>query len=71
MALPDASTPVEWARIVALANGVFSTELEAQVWLETPHPLLGGLSPKAAGATAEGALKVWDFLVTMKYGGVA
>ena len=68
MAMPEASSPADWTDIMALASCVFSTAAEAQAWLESPHPLLGGRSPTDAGTTREGALKMRDFLVAMKYG---
>lgn len=64
-------SPIAWSDIVVLADGTLATPADAKCWLQTPHPLLGGLAPIDAGQTPAGTAKVRDLLVAMKYGGVA
>lgn len=71
MSDPTASFPTAWPAIAELARQTFASEQDALTWLELPHAMLSGQSPCDAIATPEGAAKVREFLVAMRYGGVA
>lgn len=57
--------------LLALAQTVFTNEKAASVWMNRPHVLLGGASPReAARKSKTGATRVQEILVAIKHGGV-
>ena len=54
-----------------LAANTFETTEEAHEWLRSPHPMFGGETPLQVAQTEEGARRVEEMLVALKYGGVA
>lgn len=52
------------------AEDTFASRVDACHWLSTPHPLLDGASPLQVGKTEDGARRIRDMLVSIKYGGV-
>jgi putative toxin-antitoxin system antitoxin component (TIGR02293 family) len=64
----DESERVErLARIMALAEFVWEDHAEAQVFMATPHSMLGGRTPTEAAATELGARQVEDILWKLEY----
>ncbi|WP_366119460.1 MbcA/ParS/Xre antitoxin family protein [Aquabacterium sp.] len=62
--------PTPDAELQSLAAEVFTGPETATQWLSRPHELFGGLSPReVARASDEGAERVRDMLVAIKYGG--
>ena len=65
---PAASERAErLARIVALAGQALGDVSEAQVWLNAPHPLLGGNRPIDVAATDLGARQVERILHNVEH----
>jgi hypothetical protein len=56
------------ARLSAHANRALGTEAEAREFMATPHPELGGLSPRGAAKTDRGVRRVEDILHALEYG---
>ena len=56
--------------LLTLAQTVFINEEAASVWMNRPHMLLGGASPREAARKSEaGATRVREILDAIKYGG--
>jgi len=55
--------------IEQLANETFESEAEAWAWLNRPHPMLDDKTPLQAAETSNGAARVKEVLVSIKYGG--
>lgn len=58
------------AKIESLAKETFETEEEAVAWLQRPHPVLDGQAPRQVASTSDGAKRVREILIAIKYGGV-
>jgi uncharacterized protein (DUF2384 family) len=56
--------------LVAMAQDSFNTQIDAAGWMNTPHPLLDGMSPRDAAQTQAGAKRVAEILTAIKWGGV-
>jgi putative toxin-antitoxin system antitoxin component (TIGR02293 family) len=56
------------ARLFAHASQALGTEVEAREFMATPHPELGGLSPRGAAKTDPGARRVEEILHALEYG---
>lgn len=56
------------AKIKALTKLVWSSEEDAQRFLNTPHQLMGGNTPLAVAATEEGARQIEKILNNLYWG---
>lgn len=56
-------------KIRRLAFGTFATPDDAEAWMKRPHPMLQGETPMQCAGSDDGARRVQDFLVAIKYGG--
>jgi putative toxin-antitoxin system antitoxin component (TIGR02293 family) len=56
------------ARLVAHASRALGTNAEAREFIETPHPMLGGVSPLHAAKTDLGVSRVENILHALEYG---
>lgn len=54
-----------------LAADTFETTEDAHEWFRSPHPMFGGETPLQVAQTENGARRVKEMLVALKYGGVA
>ena len=56
-------------KIRQMAFHTFATPDDAEAWMKRPHPMLQGESPMQCAGSDDGAKRVQDFLVAIKYGG--
>ena len=56
------------ARVLAAAEYTWDDSEQARIWMNRPHPELGGRTPLAAAATELGARSVEDLLEKLFYG---
>lgn len=56
------------ARVLAAAEYTWDDTEQARLWMNAPHPELGGRTPVAAAATELGARAVEDLLDRLFYG---
>jgi len=54
----------------SLAKETFDTADEAARWLRHSHPMLGGVTPLECAKSSDGAERVKDVLLAIKYGNV-
>lgn len=57
--------------LLTLALNTFENAAAALSWLEQPHPALKVLSPKDACGSPQGAQRVREILIGLRFGGVA
>jgi putative toxin-antitoxin system antitoxin component (TIGR02293 family) len=55
------------ARVMALAEHVWENREDAQEFLESAHPMLGGRAPLQVAETELGARRVEDLLMKLEY----
>ncbi|WP_382327942.1 antitoxin Xre/MbcA/ParS toxin-binding domain-containing protein [Hydrogenophaga sp. UC242_50] len=70
MAKTTAESKMRLQELERLAEEAFASRADARSWLLRPHPLLEGASPLQVGKTEDGARRIQDMLVAIKYGGV-
>jgi uncharacterized protein (DUF2384 family) len=67
-----AEKPIPFDEALQLfAADVFGSVESAQKWLQKPHPILDGISPRAFANNEARAQKVRGILASLKYGGMA
>ncbi|RZJ85440.1 MAG: DUF2384 domain-containing protein [Massilia sp.] len=53
--------------LLTLTRSIFQTTKDADSWLRSPHPMLGGATPLDAAATPEGAERVRALLIAIQH----
>jgi uncharacterized protein (DUF2384 family) len=56
--------------LMEMLRATFENAQEAARWWRTPHPMLQGQSPATTARSQQGAQRVRDILVSLRYGGV-